>query len=153
MSGGEGYGRWTSRAVGRAAGRPAGAGGGGGVVQAEVVPVEEVVGRDVIEAETRGRVAVPAEHAAHHEVHNQATDRLEELRHRHDLAVLVPLLDDGVLAVRLQRRPRRGPHEVGTPDPRIPVLVEPLRGGVHTPRDRLSFIFDTRSRYVYSLIW
>ena len=60
-----------------------------------------------------------------HEIDDQPADGTEELADLHELARLVRLLDDRVLAVRLHRRSRCRPDEVGTPDARIPVVAEP----------------------------
>ena len=97
-----------------------------GVAQAEVVAVEDVVGRDVVQAARGGLVtAFAGQHAADDEIDDQAADGAEELGDLHELARLVRLLDDRVLAVRLHRRSRRRPDEVGAADARVPVVAEP----------------------------
>ncbi len=102
------------------------AGAGGGVLHAEVVAVEDVVGRDVVQAARGVLVAVPGQDPPDDEIDDQAADGPEELGDLHELARLVGLLDDRVLAVRLHRRAGRRPDEVGASDARVPVVAEPV---------------------------
>ena len=95
----------------------------GASLDAEVVAVEDVVGRDIIEP-ARGGLITPGQDPPDHEIDDQPADGTEELADLHDLARLVRLLDHRVLAVRLHRRTRRRPDEVGPPDPRVPVIPQ-----------------------------
>src|SRR5208283_4580881 len=95
-----------------------------GVAHAEVVTVEDVVSGDIIEPACRGFITA-GQDSPDHEIDDQPADRTEELADLHELARLVRLLDDRVLAVRLHRRSSSRPDEVWTPDSRVPVISEP----------------------------
>ena len=113
------------------------AGAGWRVVHPEVVTMEQVVRRDIVQAgdafERRiarrscRRARQLTEHAADDELDDQAANGAQKLRHRHRLAWVVGLLDDGMLAVSLERRASRGPHEVWAADASIPELAQALR--------------------------
>jgi hypothetical protein len=67
-----------------------------------------------------GTVAVPGKDLANHEVDHHSADVRKEFADLHRLARLVGLLDNGVLAVGLERRTGRGPHEVRSTNPGVP---------------------------------
>src|SRR5208283_5511259 len=94
-----------------------------GVAHAEVVTVEDVVSGDIIEPACRGFITA-GQDSPDHEIDDQPADRTEELADLHELARLVRLLDDRVLAVRLHRRSCCRPDEVGTPDTCVPIVSE-----------------------------
>src|SRR5208337_1945657 len=95
-----------------------------GIAHAEVVTVEDVVGRDIIESACGGFITA-GQDAPDHEIDDQPSDRTEELANFHELTRLVRLFDHWVLAVSLHRRSGCCPDEVWTTDARVPEVSEP----------------------------